>query len=667
MMLKTLLLISLLGTFVSNNATPITKQAINTKQRHLKFLKSRTLYYSNHTATFNIVRNDLQLSGDIETNPGPVAKCNTCRKTVRCNQKRLLCEKCLESTHVNCTQLKSSNFPSRTASSWTCPQCLHLELPFSKVQDLNFSPEKLETEPDTVNTFLEILNAHRNRTSIGHLNTQSLLSTFAEFEVMMDTYKFDLMGVTESWLKDDPNLVNYVQLSGYELEYNNRNTGQRGGGVACYIKEGLKYKMRQDIINIDKSVEHLWIEVKGSNKNTSYLMGVLYQPSSDNTIKLEWLEKFETILSQITVKWDGIIILAGDFNIDLKQQDKAVVQRYFDILDTFSLTQHITKPTRKGKLIDHIVSNLPGPPITEDVIPADEISDHDMPFVTLNIKKPKFEPRYKIIRDEKNLNLNEYVTDFSTLPLNAVYAVEDPDDQVGILNDLILQCIDRHAPLKRAKLTRPPAPWMKDPEIIRLQANQQFLRKKAFESQSDSDMGNYRNTRNLLKRTIRNLKRKFYKTALSSNKSKLVWKTIHRILNPHHKVISASPNDLNDYYADLAENLTGSKSAHATKTNEPDDEASHHFIKLTNYNVVHKELTRLRNDCSTGFDSIPAKFIKPVADHLASPLTHIINNCIKKRIFPKQWKIAKICPVPKIQSPTKSSGYVRQGYVTQVM
>jgi len=198
---------------------------------------------------------------------------------------------------------------------------------------------------------------------------------------------------------------------------------------------------------------------------------------------------------------------------------------------------------------------------------------------------------------------------------------------------------------------------MKDPEIIRLQANQQFLRKKAFESQSDSDMGNYRNTRNLLKRTIRNLKRKFYKTALSSNKSKLVWKTIHRILKPNHKVISASPNDLNDYYADLAENLTGSKSAHATKTNEPDDEASHHFIKLTNYNVVHKELTRLRNDCSTGFDSIPAKFIKPVADHLASPLTHIINNCIKKRIFPKQWKIAKICPVPKIQSPTKSSDY----------
>ena len=35
------------------------------------------------------------------------------------------------------------------------------------------------------------------------------------------------------------------------------------------------------------------------------------------------------------------------------------------------------------------------------------------------------------------------------------------------------------------------------------------------------------------------------------------------------------------------------------------------------------------NDCSTGYDRIPASFIKPVSELLVSPKTFIINNFIK--------------------------------------
>ena len=43
-----------------------------------------------------------------------------------------------------------------------------------------------------------------------------------------------------------------------------------------------------------------------------------------------------------------------------------------------------------------------------------------------------------------------------------MYSTEDPDMQVDLLSSLIRECIDRHAPLKHTKLTRPPTPWMKD-------------------------------------------------------------------------------------------------------------------------------------------------------------------------------------------------------------
>ena len=61
----------------------------------------------------------------------------------------------------------------------------------------------------------------------------------------------------------------------------------------------------------------------------------------------------------------------------------------------------------------------------------------------------------------------------------------------------------------------------------------------------------------------------------------------------------------------------------------------------------------IRNDCSTGYDHIPASFIKPVTEFLASPITFIINNFIKINQFPDIWKLARISPIPKIQRPVE--------------
>ena len=98
---------------------------------------------------------------------------------------------------------------------------------------------------------------NKNRTSVVPLDTQSLLSSFAEFELMLYTYKFDIRALTETCLRDNENAINYAQISRYNLEINSRNTGQHGGGVGLYIKDKITYKRRQDIINMENTVEHL--------------------------------------------------------------------------------------------------------------------------------------------------------------------------------------------------------------------------------------------------------------------------------------------------------------------------------------------------------------------------------------------------------------------------
>ena len=51
------------------------------------------------------------------------------------------------------------------------------------------------------------------------------------------------------------------------------------------------------------------------------------------------------------------------------------------------------------------------------------------------------------------------------------------------------------------------------------------------------------------------------------------------------------------------------------------------------------------------------RMIKPVIEYIISPLTHIINSCIRDQSFPHAWNVALISPVPKIHNPTINEDY----------
>ena len=113
------------------------------------------------------------------------------------------------------------------------------------------------------------------------------------------------------------------------------------------------------------------------------------------------------------------------------------------------------------------------------------------------------------------------------------------------------------------------------------------------------------------------------------------------------------PSDINNHFTSLASRLT-------RKINEPcnftelfqnisDDLNADTFkIKHTNYDEIRKILLGIKNNCSTGHDEIPIRYLKPVVDDVTLPLVHIINTCIDNRVFPSTWKIASVCPVPKV-------------------
>ena len=118
------------------------------------------------------------------------------------------------------------------------------------------------------------------------------------------------------WLKNDKYLLEYVRLSGYEFSYWNRDE-KRGGGKGIYIRDTTKFKVRSDISKLDDSIEHLWVEIQEKKKNSTCLIGVFYQPSSENSKKLEWIEKLDSVLSIVKSTWNGNIMITGNSNINL--------------------------------------------------------------------------------------------------------------------------------------------------------------------------------------------------------------------------------------------------------------------------------------------------------------------------------------------------------------
>ena len=204
--------------------------------------------------------------------------------------------------------------------------------------------------------------------------------------MMLQEYQFDIVVLSETWLQDCSFHQNNVQINGYNSIFKNR-IGKRGGGVGFYIKESITYKVRHDLSKRLDNLEILFVEIGGKNKNTPSLICVAYQPSSNEIEKLEWLENFENLLADVYLKWKGVFIVTGNFNIDLLGEPKKSTRRYKNLLNTFSLHQHITKATRKSKtLIDHISSNMDNKLLHTDVLMTDEISDRDTPYGILHQK-----------------------------------------------------------------------------------------------------------------------------------------------------------------------------------------------------------------------------------------------------------------------------------------
>lgn len=174
-----------------------------------------------------------------------------------------------------------------------------------------------------------------------------------------------------------------------------------------------------------------------------------------------------------------------------------------DLLTTLNLKQLVSTATHttlhSATLMDHIITNRPKHVIHSGVPPCLLIRDRDAHYVCVNVQVTHFMPRYKLICREYHFNKQVFIRDFGEFPLSLIHSTDDPNMQVELLNSLIRECLDRHAPLKCTKVTRPSAPWRKNLNIPCLQESCRSVRERAHEKKSEPAWNKYKDAWNKLK------------------------------------------------------------------------------------------------------------------------------------------------------------------------
>lgn len=352
--------------------------------------------------------------------------CSVCRKHVRKNHRKLLCNICKTYIHKSCSDLTNKEFRQKdTHYYWHCNSCNdEICLPFNHIRDenefllqlyrlfendititvhngnkydyLSFDPTKFQTDWEggdcnshtsyfTEDQLNQLHKVTKNNLSMLNINIRSLDKNFDGFKDFLHCTNLDfgVIGLVETWLKDKP--LDYFKLNGYSFESRNREN-KRGGGVCLYIKDNIKYHVRKDLVQINHpaNTESVFIEIeKSGSKNI--VIGNMYRPPDQDVN--EFNEFIDKVLAKAT-KNQKQVYLMGDFNINLLNEDiHSQTNDFVNVLSSYSFYPSITKPTRitakSATLIDNIFTNSKVRQTSGIII--NDLSDHLPIFISADL------------------------------------------------------------------------------------------------------------------------------------------------------------------------------------------------------------------------------------------------------------------------------------------
>jgi len=524
-------------------------------------------------------------------------------------------------------------------------------LPFDFSNSFYDSSEESSEDDDVfvspLTQIKEHLSEFPNELKIGLSNVQSLLAHFSEFETYVITGNFDVVALTETWLK--PFIGDHlIEIPGYFIVRNDR-IHKGGGGVAAYIKNSIKATTIFAPVSDEFSPEQLWFEVKTRTKNLT--LGIAYRPPN---LPISSIQNFDDALYNYANNNDDVILL-GDFNVNLLKASTPGGDAIRSMCALHDLSQLVRNPTficnTTVSLLDLVmVRNCEQVKLIEQTIQPG-ISHHNFLYLVYNIDVPKIAATLVTTRNWKNLNINQFNDAASKAPWHMIHDQPNINDKVAIMNNIITALLDDHVPYVTFKAKKPPSPWLSD-NIKCLMRKRDRMKALFNRTKNLVHWEKYRNLRNKVKNTVRNARiTKFDECINQEKNTKRFWNHLREL-----KVHGIKPGNITDIEPSI---INQHFIANQTSTlSDPDlvKKQISHFLDIksdttfTLDTVTENEIIDIISGISTnatGADNINLKTIKLFLPFIIPAITHIINFSITSSSFPSLWKLAVINPIRK--------------------
>ena len=520
---------------------------------------------------------------------------------------------------------------------------------------------------------------NRSHFKMAHININSIRNKFHPFKEIMTENVFDMLSIQET--KIDSSFPDaQFQIPYYKLYRNDLKCDE--GGLMMYLRSDMPQNRRTDVEKMSINDRQGRIEilaVEASIKNEKWIFISIYkQPKVKIACLIECLDKVVHAILDESVN----IIILGDLNVNMFKENKLT-----ECLDINGLKNIIKDATcKKGKptLIDLIISNKPRRLASTLSVDTGLSDFHNLICTATKFDVPKQRATKIMYRSYRKFNNDNFLKDLSIIPYHVCEIFEDIDDSYWLYNELTMEVVNEHAPIKQKTIKGYRVPYMNG-ELRRAINVKNMLNRKYKKCKGKTSWENYKSQRNKVTKLRKKSLNMYLKTKCNESKGgQDFWQTIkplisHKCINKddsillcHNDSVVSKPEQVgelfNEYFINITNNIgkddsikelentmtsiyqhkdhTSIKTIMQSMSENPNVPQEFYF-RQTDSNVIRKLLMDLKIKKATGHDMLPAKLLKLGSESLCLPIAQLINKCISSGKFPSSMKYADVCPIFK--------------------
>lgn len=505
------------------------------------------------------------------------------------------------------------------------------------------------------------------------LNVRSILPKWDLISNDLLDNRLDIVACSETWLtKDIPDsMLRCQDYNLYRLDRTVLSKGKpkSGGGVCLFLKRLHSVdKFIYDKFNCcTADIEMQCIKVNiGSNRSMAVIN--IYRPPSGNlNSAIESLNKVCENLHN-TRRLD--VICMGDFNVDWSDISNGKTKQLKTFALKWGLSQSINRHTREtaksSSTIDLMFHNI------ENVFFSDvvhyHISDHSPIIMIKKLIKCKNTSTSCRGRSFRRFDEEAFMHTICQSDWDQFDNTLDPNVAWRLMYTHFVKAADEHCPVKSFKIVQERPPYITQ-ETVALINDREYNYRKAKNSRTDDiNRALYWQKALSLRKEVNNSikysKREYILNQFddAKNNPTKFWKAMANLIpkkddnsmsgvyDPNSGELQngiQAANIVNEFFTKIGKTLNDKLPLIVDKFPVRDYDSLMPPMREIDIFAVDLQISRIDKNKSSGLSKLNAKLLKLALSCQLVRFTRLLKLCISTSIFPTDWKIGTVVPLPK--------------------